>query len=122
MRLLLLALALNCAFSNFSYSQESDNPGPIDPRILLHYPPDVIASMDSEKFANIKYYYCDSYTIDSSNAEDFDINSFDITAYEQYRHESEYKTIETDGLKITFAPKNTAIYLLHYNPKNYRHE
>lgn len=122
MRLLLLCHALSCMLFNFLYSQEPGDHTPIDPRILLHYPLEEISSMSEEKFANIKYYYCDSYTIDSSDSESFNINSFDITLYEKYRLENDYKTIESNGLKITLTPKSLAAYLVNYNPQNYRHE
>lgn len=122
MRLQLLGLAVFCLFSNVLHAQESENPTPIDPRVLQHYPLEELTSMSNEKLANITYYYCDSYTIDVSNAPNFDIHSFDITLYEKYRLENEYKTVETNGLKINLVPKSMATYLVNCNPKNYRHE
>lgn len=99
MKLQLLGLALFCLSSTFLYAQESENPSQIDPRVLMHYPLDELMSMGNEKLANITYYYCDSYTIDSSNSPDFDIHSFDITQYEKYRLDNEYKTLESQGVK-----------------------
>jgi hypothetical protein len=122
MKLQLLALAIFCLSATFLHAQESENHPPIDPRVLMHYPLDELTSMSNEKLANITYYYCDSYTIDASNSSDFDIHSFDITLYEKYRLDNEYKTVESNGIKVTLTPKNTAIYLVNYNPKNYRHE
>lgn len=122
MRKTLLLLAFSCIFTICNHAQSSNVASVIDPRISKHFTLEEITSMSSDKFEAITYYYCDSYTIESSNVVNFDIQLFDITEFEQYRHPSEYRTILSNGLEITLKPIDNAIYQINHNPKNYRHD
>jgi len=120
---------LTLVISSFAYGQLPSeeiveaNKFNCDARILLHYSNEEILAMDSLKFENIKYYYCNSYSLDTSNVPNYDINSFDISIYEDSRKENEFYTFEIEGLIITLFPRNTSIYLIDNKyKKNKRHE
>jgi hypothetical protein len=67
--------------------------------------------MDSLKFEAVKYYYCNSYTLDTIGVNNFNIDFFNIKPYERYRSDDEFITIEEkEGLIITLIPKNQLIY------------
>ena len=109
--------------SSFSYSQlqgEDLDIKHFDSRVLMHYSYDDLSSMDSLKYEMIKYYYCDSYILDTTNSVNFNLDTFDISSYEHLRKDSNYSSIEEDGVIITLIPKNECIYYMSYNPKNKR--
>jgi hypothetical protein len=77
-----------------------------DERILLHYSNEEVLAMDSLKFEMIKYYYCNSYILDTSNVTNFNINHFDISIYEELRSDTKYVTLNIYGLIITLIPRS----------------
>lgn len=126
-RLLITLLSLFLSFISLSQLSSEEivesNKLNCDQRILLHYTHEDILSMDSMKFEMIKYYYCDSYILDTTNSVNFDINKFDISLYESYRKEEEYYTFEIEGTFIKMIPKNLTIYLIDNDyKKNKRYE
>lgn len=109
-RLLITLLSLFLSFISLSQLSSEEivesNKLNCDQRILLHYTHEDILAMDSMKFEMIKYYYCDSYILDTTNSVNFDINSFDISIYEELRKDDEYFTFNVGNITITLIPKN----------------
>ncbi len=93
-----------------------------DPRILLHYSSEDILAMDSLKFEMIKYYYCDSYILDTTNVINFDINTFDISIYEDMRKDDTYHTFTIDTINITLIPRKECVFYLNNSKTNPRHD
>ena len=109
-KLLLTLVSLFMVLVSFAQLPDSEiieiNKLNCDQRILLHYTYEDVLAMDSVKFDMIKYYYCDSYILDTTNAVNFDINTFDISIYEGLRKDDEYFTFTVENIVITLIPKN----------------
>lgn len=79
-----------------------------DPRLLLHFSEEQLSQMPPAKYAGVYNYYCNSYTIDASGVDDFNIQEFDISLYEEFRKQDSDFTIVTDqGVRVTLKSAQT---------------
>ncbi len=86
-----------------SYSFGQSN---FDQRLLAHFSEEQLAQMPQQKLKAITDYYCNSYSIDDSNAIGFDIYSFDVSQYEELRRESvDFSFANEQGVIITLFAK-----------------
>ncbi|WP_300663542.1 hypothetical protein [Fluviicola sp.] len=87
--------------ASYSFGQNT-----YDQRLLAHFSEEQLGQMPQQKLRAITDYYCNSYSLDSSNAIGFDIHSFDVSQYEELRRESvDFSFANEQGVIITLFAK-----------------
>lgn len=87
--------------ASYSFGQDT-----YDQRLLAHFTEEQLRQMPQQKLKAITYYYCNSYSVDDSNAIGFDIYSFDVSQYEELRRESvDFSFANEQGVIITLFAK-----------------